>query len=79
LLELSIKGTSSVCVLRSPGRNFSLVNFTFHSFHLQLIGTICGYYWAELFQTLVRITNSCDKAGTIANELPIVEQIPVSG
>lgn len=26
---------------------------------------------------LVSITNSCDRAGTIANELPIVEQIPV--
>lgn len=45
---------------------------------LQLIGTTCGYFWAELFQSLVHITNSCDKAGTIANELPIVEQIPVS-
>ncbi|KAG5685028.1 hypothetical protein PVAND_014231 [Polypedilum vanderplanki] len=43
----------------------------------QLIGTTAGYFWAELIQTLVRITNSCDKAGTIANELPIVEQIPV--
>jgi hypothetical protein len=50
-----------------------------HSFHFQLIGTICGFFWAELFHSLVRITNSCDKAGTIANELPIVEQIPVSG
>lgn len=45
---------------------------------LQLIGTTCGFYWAELFQSLVNITNSCDRAGTIANELPIVEQIPVS-
>lgn len=26
---------------------------------------------------MVSITNSCDRAGTIANELPIVEQIPV--
>ncbi|XP_070493085.1 uncharacterized protein [Chironomus tepperi] len=43
----------------------------------QLIGTTCGYFWAELIQSLVHITNSCDKAGTIANELPIVEQIPV--
>lgn len=24
------------------------------------------------------ITNSCDRAGTIANELPLTEQIPVS-
>jgi hypothetical protein len=45
---------------------------------LQLAGTTCGYFWAELFQSLVNITNSCDRAGTIANELPIVEQIPVS-
>jgi hypothetical protein len=44
----------------------------------QLIGTHCGHFWAELIQSLVSITNSCDKAGTIANELPIVEQIPVS-
>lgn len=44
----------------------------------QLLGTTCGYFWAELFQSLVNITNSCDRAGTIANELPIVEQIPVS-
>jgi hypothetical protein len=26
----------------------------------------------------VTITNSCDRAGTIANELPLTEQIPVS-
>lgn len=48
------------------------------SLFLQLIGTTCGYFWAELFQSLVNMTNSCDRAGTIANELPIVEQIPVS-
>lgn len=41
------------------------------------MGTTCGYFWAELFQSLVSITNSCDRAGTIANELPIVEQICV--
>lgn len=58
--------------------------FTVSSFSLlsllpiQLIGTTCGYFWAELFQSLVNMTNSCDRAGTIANELPIVEQIPVS-
>ena len=30
-----------------------------------------------MFQSLISITNSCDRAGTIASELPIVEQIPV--
>lgn len=41
-------------------------------------GTTCGYFWSELLQSLVTITNSCDRAGTIANELPLTEQIPVS-
>ncbi|CRK90603.1 CLUMA_CG004305, isoform A, partial [Clunio marinus] len=40
-------------------------------------GTTCGYFWNELLQSLVTITNSCDRAGTIANELPLTEQIPV--
>lgn len=39
--------------------------------------TICGRLWSELFYTLVAIANSCDRNGTIASELPIVEQIPV--
>lgn len=39
--------------------------------------TICGRIWSELFYTLVAIGNSCDRNGTIASELPIVEQIPV--
>lgn len=41
-------------------------------------GTTCGYFWSELLQSVVTITNSCDRAGTIANELPVTEQIPVS-
>lgn len=44
----------------------------------QYDGTICGYMWGELLRTLVTITNSCDRGGTIATELPITEQIPVS-
>jgi hypothetical protein len=43
----------------------------------QLQGTTAGHLWMNLFESLVQITNSCDRAGTIANELPIVEQIPV--
>lgn len=39
--------------------------------------TICGRLWSETFYSLVAIANSCDRNGTIANELPIVEQIPV--
>lgn len=39
--------------------------------------TICGRLWSELFYSLVAIANSCDRNGTIASELPIVEQIPV--
>lgn len=58
---------------------FELENFLSLFFRTtKLIGTTCGFFWAELFQSLVNITNSCDRAGTIANELPIVEQIPVS-
>lgn len=58
---------------------FELENFLPFFFRTtKLIGTTCGFFWAELFQSLVNITNSCDRAGTIANELPIVEQIPVS-
>lgn len=69
------------CVTRDASFEYL---FTVSSFSLpsllpiQLIGTTCGYFWAELFQSLVNMTNSCDRAGTIANELPIVEQIPVS-
>lgn len=58
----------SPSVKKSNRHNFAI---------LQLIGTLCGRWWAELFQSLVNIANSCDRAGTIANELPIVEQIPV--
>jgi len=32
-------------------------------FNFKLIGTTCGYFWAELFQKLVSITNSCDRMG----------------
>ncbi|CAO1395618.1 unnamed protein product [Diamesa serratosioi] len=52
-------------------------NTAFYVPEEQLLGTTCGYFWNTLFQSLVSITNSCDQAGTIANELPIVEQIPV--
>uniref|UniRef100_A0A336MAF7 CSON014299 protein n=1 Tax=Culicoides sonorensis TaxID=179676 RepID=A0A336MAF7_CULSO len=39
--------------------------------------SVCGRLWSELFYSLVAIANSCDRNGTIASELPIVEQIPV--
>ncbi|KFB53386.1 hypothetical protein ZHAS_00021700 [Anopheles sinensis] len=39
-------------------------------------GTICGKVWSELLYQLVQLSNTCD-IGTIANELPLVEQIPV--
>jgi len=40
-------------------------------------GTTPGRIWSELLYTLTTFTNSCDQYGTIPNELPIVEQIPV--
>ncbi|XP_052867955.1 uncharacterized protein LOC128273922 [Anopheles cruzii] len=39
-------------------------------------GTVCGKVWSELLYQLVQLSNTCD-IGTIANELPLVEQIPV--
>uniref|UniRef100_A0A182UHA5 Coiled-coil protein 142 C-terminal domain-containing protein n=1 Tax=Anopheles melas TaxID=34690 RepID=A0A182UHA5_9DIPT len=39
-------------------------------------GTVCGKVWSELLYQLVLLSNTCD-IGTIANELPLVEQIPV--
>lgn len=44
---------------------------------LQGMGTTPGRLWCDLLQTLASICNSCDRNGTIPNELPIVEQIPV--
>jgi hypothetical protein len=43
----------------------------------EVTGTICGKLWGDLLNQLVTIGNSCDQKGTIANELPIAEQIPV--
>lgn len=37
----------------------------------------CGLLWAESLHSLVKLANSCDSGGTIPNELPIVEQIPI--
>ncbi|KAL9697043.1 hypothetical protein quinque_000484 [Culex quinquefasciatus] len=39
-------------------------------------GTVCGKVWSELLYQLAQISNTCD-VGTIPNELPLVEQIPV--
>lgn len=36
-----------------------------------------GLLWGEVLNSLVKLTNSCDSGGTIPNELPIVEQIPI--
>lgn len=61
---------------------FSLFRLFFKKMHYTLFfqyeGTNCGYLWGELLRSLVTITNSCDRGGTIATELPITEQIPVS-
>lgn len=40
-------------------------------------GTTTGRLWSELLHSLTTFCNSCDQNGTIPNELPIVEQIPV--
>lgn len=44
---------------------------------LQLDGTTTGRLWSELLYSLTTFCNSCDQKGTIPNELPIVEQIPI--
>ncbi|XP_053696391.1 uncharacterized protein LOC128743756 [Sabethes cyaneus] len=48
----------------------------FYSAGMTVEGTICGKVWSELLYQLVVLSNSCD-IGTIPNELPLVEQIPV--
>lgn len=69
----------------SPTFSFYSISLLPHSFFPTILllssqfpGTTCGHFWNELFRSLVNITNSCDRAGTIASELPITEQIPVS-
>lgn len=37
----------------------------------------CGLLWGDVLKSLVKLANSCDCGGTIPNELPIVEQIPI--
>lgn len=37
----------------------------------------CGLLWRDVLKSLVKLANSCDNGGTIPNELPIVEQIPI--
>lgn len=37
----------------------------------------CGLLWRDVLKSLVKLANSCDSGGTIPNELPIVEQIPI--
>jgi hypothetical protein len=69
----------SYCMTTSHQKSaFLVVAKLFDSVFFQYAGTTCGYFWNELLKSLVTITNSCDRAGTIASELPIVEQIPVS-
>lgn len=41
------------------------------------IGTVNGGLWCDVLKSLVKFSNSCDQHGTIPNELPIVEQIPI--
>ncbi|KAG5681501.1 hypothetical protein PVAND_010928 [Polypedilum vanderplanki] len=60
----------------NPEKKFER-NSEFYCHDDKFAGTTCGYFWNELLKSLVTITNSCDRAGTIASELPIVEQIPV--
>ncbi|XP_058825246.1 uncharacterized protein LOC131685499 [Topomyia yanbarensis] len=48
----------------------------FYNPNMIVEGTICGKVWSELLYQLVLISNTCD-IGTIPNELPLVEQIPV--
>jgi Coiled-coil protein 142 len=40
-------------------------------------GCVPGRLWRDLLSGIVAISNTCDRIGTIPNELPIVEQIPV--
>ncbi|XP_055644954.1 uncharacterized protein LOC129780574 isoform X2 [Toxorhynchites rutilus septentrionalis] len=48
----------------------------FFSSSMTIEGTVCGKVWSELLYQLVQLSNTCD-IGTIPNELPLVEQIPV--
>ncbi|XP_062711971.1 uncharacterized protein LOC134289697 [Aedes albopictus] len=48
----------------------------FYSPNVMIEGTNCGKVWSELLYQLVQLSNTCD-IGTIPNELPLVEQIPV--
>ncbi|XP_055548511.1 uncharacterized protein LOC129732056 [Wyeomyia smithii] len=48
----------------------------FYNAGMTVEGTVCGKVWSELLYQLVVLSNTCD-IGTIPNELPLVEQIPV--
>ncbi|XP_055677642.1 uncharacterized protein LOC129786566 isoform X2 [Lutzomyia longipalpis] len=39
-------------------------------------GSVAGSLWCDVLSTLTNFSNSCDQ-GTIPNELPLVEQIPI--
>ncbi|XP_059621135.1 uncharacterized protein LOC132264825 [Phlebotomus argentipes] len=39
-------------------------------------GSVAGSLWCDVLSTLTTFSNSCDQ-GTIPNELPLVEQIPI--
>lgn len=39
--------------------------------------TDTGKEWNDIFHNLANLNNSCCQRGTIANQLPIVEQIPI--
>ncbi|XP_055382407.1 uncharacterized protein LOC129612681 [Condylostylus longicornis] len=49
----------------------------FANFKVYTPGTISGNLWCEVLNSLTSLCNSCDSNGTIPNQLPIVEQIPI--
>lgn len=57
--------------------DYPFENTEFHCPSAKINGTVPGRIWSELLYSLVTFTNNCDQNGTIPNELPIVEQIPV--
>ncbi|KAG4065560.1 hypothetical protein HA402_013330 [Bradysia odoriphaga] len=60
--------------------NYNFENTEFHCANdrvRNLDGTTTGRLWSELLFSLTTFCNSCDQKGTIPNELPIVEQIPI--